>query len=126
MKLVDFIRNRIESFRYAVAGFKDIVRTEHNALVHAVCTIVVLLTSVWLRVSSVEFAIILIVISLVWLAEAFNTVLEIVIDIVSPEYTDAAKRAKDIAAAAVLFAAIGAFMIGVIVLGPPLVLRIFS
>ena len=124
MKLWDFIQNRVASFGYAISGLKDILTTEHNAFVHAVCTVIVLGLSAWLQISLVKFALIVIVISLVWLAEAFNTVLEIVIDIVSPEYCDAARRAKDIAAAAVLFAAIGAFMIGVILLGPPLFMKL--
>lgn len=80
--------------------------------------------SAWLQIGSVEFVFIVIVISLVWITEAFNTVLEIVIDIVSPRYTSAARRAKDIAAAAVLVASIGAFVAGIVLLGPPLLFKL--
>lgn len=117
-KQLEFIKNRINSFKYAYAGLIDVMTTEHNAWVHATFTLLVLVACAWLQISFVEFALIIIVISLVWLAEAFNTVLEIVIDIVSPEYTEAARRAKDIAAGAVLVASIGAFITGLILLCP--------
>jgi len=120
----NIIQERINSFRYAFVGLRDILGTEHNAWVHAISTIIVVLMSIWLRLQAIEFILIIIVIILVWISEAFNTVLEIVIDIVSPEYTDAARRAKDIAAAGVLFSAMGAFLTGVIILGPPLLVKL--
>lgn len=119
-----FFEGRIKSIGYALAGLKDILKTEHNAWVHAVCTVVALSLAAWLHIGMVKFMIIIIVISLVWIAEAFNTVLELVIDIVSPEYCETARRAKDIAATAVLFAALGALVAGVIILGPPLLSRL--
>ena len=61
---------------------------------------------------------------MVWIAEAFNTVLEFVIDIVSPQYNEIAKRAKDIAAAAVLIATIGAVIAGIVLLAPPIMTKI--
>ena len=119
-----FIKNRCESFKYAFEGLRDICKREHNAWVHICFTIIVLALSAWLQIDSVKFAFIIIVISLVWITEAFNTVLEIVIDIVSPQYTKAARRAKDIAAAAVLVASIGALICGVVLLGPPLFFKL--
>ena len=71
-----------------------------------------------------EFVLIIIVITLVWVAEAFNTVLEIIVNMVSPRYTTVAKRAKDIAAGAVLVAALGAFCVGIFLLGPPLLKKL--
>lgn len=118
-----FLRNRVKSFRYALAGLKDILATEHNAWVHAVLTVAALSLTLWLGVGGSDLALIIIVISLVWIAESFNTVLELVIDIVSPEYNQAAKRAKDIAAAGVLFASLSALAVGVVLLGPPLLAK---
>ena len=115
-----FLKDRIESFVNAFAGVKDILLTEHNAWIHAIFTLIVLYLSWWLRINSLRFIMILIFICLVWIAEAFNTVLELVIDIVSPQYCQAAQRAKDIAAAAVLFASLGALIAGLILLGPSL------
>jgi diacylglycerol kinase (ATP) len=120
----NFIKNRIESFGFAFKGLKDILATEHNARVHSIFTVVVLLLSWWLNIDHIQFALIVLVVALVWIAEAFNTVLEIIINIVSPVYSEAARRAKDIAAAAVLFAAIGAALTGLVILGPLLFAKI--
>jgi len=120
----DFFRDRLFSFWNALQGLRDILLTEHNAWVHAAVTALVLALAWWLRISPVEFVLILIFICLVWIAEAFNTVLELVIDIVSPEYSQAARRAKDMAAAAVLFASGGAFVAGLIILGPAIFNRL--
>jgi diacylglycerol kinase len=85
---------------------------------------VVLSLAAWLQLSISQFVFIIVFVTLIWITEALNTVLEIVIDIVSPEFTQAAKRAKDIAAAAVLFAAIGAAVSGIVILGPPLMTKL--
>ena len=116
---IDFIQSRIQSFQYAFSGLRDVLLTEHNAWIHAIFTILGLVLALWLRISFTEFVLIIIVITLVWVAEVFNTVLEVVVNMVSPRYTTAAKRAKDIAAGAVLVAAIGAFIVGSAILGPP-------
>ncbi len=109
---------RIKSVSHAVRGLIDMVMTEHNAWVHVLSTIIVLGLAWWLKVSSVEFALIVISIVLVWIAEAFNTVLEIMADlVVGQHYSRIVKRAKDIAAAAVLIAVMGAVIIGIIILG---------
>lgn len=121
--LLDFFISRVKSFFHAFSGIGDILSTEHNAWIHAVFTIVSLSLSVWLRIHFTEFVLIVIVITLVWVAEAFNTVLEIVVDMVSPRYSKAAKRAKDIAAGAVLFASIGAAAVGFFVFAPPLMAK---
>lgn len=115
-----FIIDRIKSFRHAFRGIKDILVTEHNAWVHAIFTVIVLGLSILLRISFTEFVLIIVVITLVWVAEAFNTVLEIVVNMVTPRYSKVAKRAKDIAAGAVLVAACGAAIVGILVLGPRL------
>ncbi len=122
--MLQFLSNRVKSFRYAIRGVRDILATEHNAWVHAVATFIVLGVSFWLKLDFEAIALIVMVIILVWISEALNTVLEIVIDIVSPEYSRPAQRAKDIAAAAVLFASIGAVVVGVVLIVPPLIERL--
>lgn len=95
--------------------------TEPNAWLHAVATLIVIFLSWWLQIDRISFAFIMVAVVAVWMAEAFNTVLELTVDIVTSEqYSLAARRAKDIAAAAVLIATIGATLIGLIILGPPL------
>ena len=118
-----WIWGRIKSFIFAFAGLKDMLKTQHNAWIHGVMTILVLLVSWWLGLDPARFGIIVLAIVGVWVAEAFNTVSEVVADIVSSRYSIGVKRAKDIAAGAVLIAAIGSVLIGITVLGPPLYQR---
>jgi len=123
LKKKHFNVSRIKSFGFAIEGVKDILRTEHNARIHALFTLLAMSLAVWLHVGNVQFTLIIIVITLVWITEALNTVLELVIDIVSPAYTETARRAKDIAAAAVLIASLGALLTGAAILLPPLLAK---
>ena len=112
---------RIKSVAHAVRGLTDMISTEHNAWLHLIATIIALDLAWWLRVSSVEFALIVISIVLVWIAETFNTVLEIMANlVVGQRFSRLVKRAKDIAASAVLIAAFGALVLGLMILGPHL------
>ena len=114
----------IKSFGHAFDGVKDIVRTEHNAWIHSVMTVIVLLISWWVGLDFVRWCFIILAIVSVWVAESFNTAVEILTDHVSPDYSPTAKRAKDIAAAAVLIACIGAFVLGMIILVPAVLQRL--
>ena len=119
------IKSRLRSFSNAFSGLKDMLMTEPNAWLHAVMTCLTLILSWWLAIEQQKFALIIFAIVVVWVAEAFNTVLELTVDIAaSKTQSEMAKRAKDIAAAAVLIASLGAALIGVLVLGPPLYLRL--
>lgn len=110
---------RLRSFYHATNGLIDMISTEHNAWIHALATGLVVALSWLLGINAIEFTFIIISIVLVWTAEAFNTVLEIMADLVVGErYSAIVKRAKDIAAAAVLIAVIGAVIVGLIILGP--------
>ncbi len=123
INMMGFMRERIQSFGHAFRGLKDILKTEHNARVHAVFTLIALGISAWLGIDGVRFLLIMLAVALVWIAEAFNTVLEVVVDIVSPEYSVSAGRAKDLSAAAVLIAAITALIIGIVIWVPALLVR---
>ncbi len=99
--------------------------TERNAWVHALATILVLDFAWWLGINRRDFVLIIIAIVIVWMAEAFNTVLEIMADlVVGQRYSKTVKRAKDIAAAAVLIATMGAVGVGIAILWPPLYQRL--
>ncbi|MBI4394936.1 MAG: diacylglycerol kinase family protein [Candidatus Omnitrophica bacterium] len=118
------ITARVKVFSHAFAGLKDMLLTEPNAWIHAFATVLVLELAWWLGIDSTSFALIIIAIVLVWVAEAFNTVLEIMANlVVGQRYSKIVKRAKDIAAAAVLIAAIGALGVGIVILGPHIYLR---
>lgn len=94
------------------------LQTQHNARIHALATIVVVIAGALIRISPTEWALIALAILCVWVAEALNTAIEFVVDLVSPDHHPLAGRAKDVAAGAVLVAAIGATIVGGIVFGP--------
>ncbi len=117
--MLPFLESRVRSFRNAFAGWWYVIRTQRNAWIHTVATIVVIGLSFWLDLSSTQWAIILIAITLVWTAEFINTALEAVVDLASQHQQHRlAQVGKDVGAAAVLIAAASAFLIGLLVLGP--------
>ena len=102
----------VAGFGYAFSGLWYALRTQRNARVHAVVALLAILLGILLHISSIEFALIFVAITGVFIAEMFNTVLEICVDLASPEYHPLAKIAKDVAAGAglVLFM-VSAFML---------------
>lgn len=122
--MVSFLRSRGRSFRYAFAGWGHVLRTQPNAWIHACATLAVSLMGWWLGLSRLEWVVIVLVISLVWVVEFINTALEAVVDLASPQHHPLARVAKDVAAAAVLIASIGSVVIGLLILGPPLWARL--
>jgi diacylglycerol kinase len=100
------------------------LRTQRNAWIHAVISSAVFALGLWLGLGRLEWAIILLTIALVWMAEFVNTSLEAVVDLASPDLHPLAKVGKDVAAAAVLVAAVTAILVGLLVLGPPLWARL--
>lgn len=115
-----FIRGRRNSFQYAYAGIKYVLKTQKNAWLHLAATVIVVAVSLWLRIERIEWMAILLVIGLVWMAEFMNTALEVIVDLASPEKHPLAKVGKDVGAASVLIAAILAVIIGLNVLWQPL------
>src|SRR5687768_15269316 len=111
---------RLRSVSHALSGIRLMLRSQHNAWVHAAVTIAVLAASVVLGLARIEWCAIVIAIASVWTAEALNTAFEFLCDVASPEFHPAVKNAKDVAAGAVLITAVGAAVVGVLVLGPKL------
>jgi diacylglycerol kinase len=118
------LRQRLHSFRYACAGLGTLLRTQHNAWLHAAATVLVIALGAYLHLVVADWLWLLLALVLVWMAEAFNTALELLADAVTRDHHPLIGQAKDVAAAAVLIAALGALMIGVLVLGPPLSQRL--
>jgi diacylglycerol kinase len=118
--------SRARSFRYAFEGWWHVLRTQHNAWIHALVSVAVLLLALWLRLPLRDWAVLVLAITIVWMGEFMNTALEALVDMTMPEPHPLAKVAKDVAAAAVLLAATGAALIGLLVLGPPLWQRLFG
>lgn len=117
-------RTRLDSFRHAFAGWWYMLRTQRNAWIHAVVSTAVFALGLWLGLGRLEWAILLLTVALVWMAEFINTSLEAVVDLASPDLHPLAKVGKDVAAAAVLVGAATAVLVGLLVLGPPLWARV--
>ena len=111
---------RARSFGYAFRGVVTLLATQHNAWIHAAASVAVVGLGVALGVNRLEWALLIFAIALVWAAEGLNTALEWLCDVAAPEYNPLVKKAKDVAAAAVLLAAIGSALIGLLVFGPRL------
>jgi diacylglycerol kinase (ATP) len=118
--MTNFFRSRIAAFKYAFSGWWYVIRTQRNAWIHAVVSVLVVGVSIWLRLTITEWLFILIAMAFVWTAEFINTALEAVVDLATKEHHPLAKVGKDVGAAAVLIATITSIMIGILVLGPHL------
>ena len=114
------IRARIKSFQYAFEGLKAFFGEQHNALVHAAATGIVILLCVVVKLHGTELLFIVLVTGLVWIAELFNTAIEKLCDLVSPGFNPRVKFIKDVAAAAVLVSALVAVITAFIIFIPRL------
>jgi diacylglycerol kinase (ATP) len=112
---------RLKSFRYAFDGMRQFFAGQHNAIVHAVATVIVIVLGIVFKLHAMEWLCITIVTGLVWMAELFNTAIEKLCDLVSPGFNPKVKFIKDVAAAAVLAAAITAAITGLIIFIPKIV-----
>jgi len=112
------IADRIRSFRHAIDGIILMLRSQHNAWLHALASITVLFLGAACHLSARGFCWLVIAIISVWTAEALNTALEFLVDVASPEFHPLAKKAKDVAAGAVLISAAGSVLIALLIFGP--------
>ena len=112
------VKARLRSFGFAFEGIGAFFRTQHNALVHACASIIIIPLAAYCNISAVKWMALLIAIALVWIAELFNTAIEKICDLVSPQKNAKVKFIKDVSAAAVLIASILAFIIGLIIFIP--------
>ncbi len=120
----EFFILRIKSFRHAFSGWWYVLRTQKNAIIHAVASIMAFTMAFWLALPARDWAILILVIAMVWAAEFFNTSIEAIVDLASPAHHPLAKVGKDVGAAAVLIAAGASVLIGLLLLGPPLLARV--
>jgi len=118
--LRSFRHSRIQSFKHAISGWFYVIRTQQNAWIHLVATVSVVILAAWLRLSVRDWAVLVVAVAIVWMAEFLNTALEAVVDLASPERHPLGKVGKDVGAAAVLIAACSAAVIGFLIIGPPL------
>lgn len=119
-----FFSSRVRAIQFAIEGWWHVIRTQQNAWIHALASICVILLGFWLKLSRQEWAILILTIAMVWIVEFINTSLEVLTNLASPQRNHLAKITKDVSAAAVLIAAAASVIIGVLILGPPLLEKI--
>jgi diacylglycerol kinase len=110
--------HRLKSFAYAWSGIKSVLKNEHNTWIHLFLTITAMALGIVLKLADIEWAILIIVTAMVWMAELFNTCIEKIMDFSSTDYHPQIKLIKDMAAAAVLIASIAALIAGAIIFIP--------
>lgn len=112
------LRKRLRSFRYAFHGIQLLIRHEHNAWIHYFAAVCVVTAGCLTGLSVMEWIAVIFAIGMVLAAEAVNSSIEALADLVSPDYNEAIKRTKDLAAGAVLILAIAAAIVGLLIFIP--------
>jgi diacylglycerol kinase len=115
------LKKRLQSFRHAFAGIRNILVYEHNFRIHLVAAVLAVLLGIVLHISLWKWAALSIVIFLVLIAEIFNSAVEKLADEVRPDYNEKIKKVKDYCAAAVLLASILAIIVGLIIFLPEII-----
>jgi diacylglycerol kinase (ATP) len=116
------LKKRVQSFGFAIKGLQTLFVTQANARVHALAIVVVTALGFYFNINKNEWCSVVLAFSLVLSAEALNTAIEFVVDLVSPQYHPLAGKAKDVAAAAVLITAMGAVIVGLIIFLPKILI----
>ena len=111
---------RAKSFSHAGRGVKIYFKTTHNAWLHAIIFVLVIALGLYFQISRIEWMFLFLTSGFVFVSEAFNSAIEIDIDLTSPEYHPYARDTKDIAAGAVLISAITALIVGLFIFLPHL------
>ena len=119
-----FVASRLRSFGYAFRGWWYVLRSQRNVWLHVVISVIVIGVSTWIGLRPLEWAVIVLTMAIVFAAEFLNTAIEAVVDLASPHKHPLAKVGKDVGAGAVLIAALAAVVVGILILGPPVWVRL--
>lgn len=119
-----FVISRFAAIGHAFRGWWHVLKTQHNAWVHSMVAAVVVLLGFWLEIPPRDWAVLVLTIAMVFTAEFINTAIEAVVDLASPVHHPLAKVGKDVGAGAVLVAALAAVLVGLLILGPPLWIKL--
>lgn len=112
------LKKRINSFGYAFKGVFCLLKKEHNAWIHCMAIVIVTLAGLFFGITPIEWCMVILCFGMVLAAEGFNTAIERLVDLVSPDFHPIAGNVKDIAAGAVLICAIASAIIGIIIFVP--------
>jgi diacylglycerol kinase len=116
-----FIRNRAQSFIFAGAGIRHVILQEVASAIHGTATVLALGSAVALGLKAQDWRWIIFAVFAVWAAEAFNTAIESTCNLLSPQFSEHVRIAKDVGAGAVLLISIGALAVGLLTFWPYLV-----
>jgi diacylglycerol kinase (ATP) len=114
----DPMTKRLKSFLYAIKGLSHALTTQGNFRIHLVAMAAAVILGFYFSISRIEWLFVVVAIGFVLAAELFNTAVEYLVDLVSPEWKEKAGWIKDVAAGAVLIAALVALVIGLIIFLP--------
>ncbi|MBT9130434.1 MAG: Undecaprenol kinase [candidate division WS2 bacterium] len=114
-------RSLFVSFKHAIAGFREAFTKEKNLRIQLLLGLVAIILGIGFKITPVEWTILLLVISMVITSELFNTALERTLDLIDSNPNGTIKIAKDVAAGAVIFTAVIAIVIGLIIFIPRLI-----
>ncbi len=112
---------RARSFAFAFKGISEFIKTQHNGWIHLFAAAAVTVAGVYFKLSASEWVMVVFAMGFVFSSEIMNTAVEYLVDLVSPDFNKTAGKVKDLAAAAVLLAAITAAIIGMIVFFPKVI-----
>ena len=113
-------RNRWHSFSAAMRGAAYTIRTQRNTHIELAVAVVVVAAGLWLRIEALAWAVLALTVATILALEAVNSAVEAVVDLVSPDYHELARTAKDCAAGAMIFAVLGSLGVAAAIFGPPL------
>ncbi|MGB1287683.1 MAG: diacylglycerol kinase family protein [Aggregatilineales bacterium] len=116
--------NRLQSLGYALAGWVYMLRRQKNTRLMSVASVLIIGLALWLQVGFRDMALLIVVITIVWLTEFLNAGIEAAVDLASPDIHPMAQVGKDVASAAVLLGVVASILVGLLILGPPLLLRL--
>jgi len=112
------LKSRFGSFKFAIHGLVLLLRNEHNSRIHLIAAIAAIVIGILLKLDYCEWALLIIVIGIVFIAELLNSSIESLADHISPEWNEKIGRTKDYSAAAVLISAFIALVVGALIFIP--------
>jgi Diacylglycerol kinase len=115
------LASRLSSFKYAFDGIFTMIKEEHNSRIHLFAAVLAILLGIFLGLNVIEWSLIIIIISLVFITELVNSAIEKIVDIIDPEMNPRIKIIKDFAAASVLISAFISVIIGGFIFIPKLI-----
>ena len=115
------LKSRLGSFKFAVHGLVSLIKNEHNSRIHLIVALAAIIIGIILNLNQYEWALLIVVIGIVFISELLNSSIESLADHINPEWNELIRRAKDYSAAAVLVSAVIAIVVGALIFLPRII-----